>query len=170
MQDRPSFGIVELEEMSEDGGQRAEEREVSKLLKVKPTTLADFNRDYRKGHAFFNTCCIYFAIVRDLFPNDQACIHWVLSFSNWIMRPTLQTRYSNTRQRARGTTSETGTHLKKMFSDQFCPKNEQLMALTRLEGTSWYQAKDLVDDYIDCFQELIDLVEYDDNKTIIIKF
>ena len=44
------------------------------------------------------------------------------------------------------------------------------MALTRLEGTSWYQAKDLVDDYIDHFQELIDLGEYDDDKTIIIKF
>ena len=44
------------------------------------------------------------------------------------------------------------------------------MALTRLEGTSWYQAKDLVDNYIDHFQELIDLVEYDDNKTIVIKF
>ena len=44
------------------------------------------------------------------------------------------------------------------------------MALTRLEGTSWYQAKDPVDDYIDHFQELIDLAEYDDDKTIIIKF
>ena len=48
--------------------------------------------------------------------------------------------------------------------------NEQLMALTRLEGTSWYQAKDPVDDYIDCFQELTNLVEYDNDKTIIIKF
>ena len=44
------------------------------------------------------------------------------------------------------------------------------MALTRLEGTSWYQAKDPVDDYIDRFQELTDLAEYDDDKTIIIKF
>ena len=44
------------------------------------------------------------------------------------------------------------------------------MALTRLEGTSWYQAKDPVDNYINCFQELTDLAEYDDDKTIIIKF
>ena len=44
------------------------------------------------------------------------------------------------------------------------------MALTRLEGTSWYQAKDPVDNYIDHFQELTDLVEYDDDKTIVIKF
>ena len=58
----------------------------------------------------------------------------------------------------------------KAFLDQFCPKNEQLTALTKLEGTSWYQGKDPVDDYIDQFQELIDLMEYDDDKTIVIKF
>ena len=57
-----------------------------------------------------------------------------------------------------------------MFSDQFCPKNKQLMALTRLEGTSWYQAKDPIHNYIDHFQELTDLVECDDDKTVIIKF
>ena len=44
------------------------------------------------------------------------------------------------------------------------------MALTRLEGTSWYQAKDSVDNYIDHFQELTNLVEYDDDKTVVIKF
>ena len=44
------------------------------------------------------------------------------------------------------------------------------MALTKIEGTSWYQGKDPVDNYIDQFQELIDLAEYDDDKTIVIKF
>ena len=38
------------------------------------------------------------------------------------------------------------------------------MALTKLKGTSWYQGMDLVDDYIDQFQELIDLAEYDDDN------
>jgi Retrotransposon gag protein/Zinc knuckle len=58
----------------------------------------------------------------------------------------------------------------KAFVDQFCPKDEQLTALTKLEGTRWYQGKDPVDDYIDRFQELIDLAEYNDDKTIVIKF
>ena len=57
-----------------------------------------------------------------------------------------------------------------MFMELFCPKNEQLAALTRLEGTSWYQAKDSVEDYIDRFQELINVAEYNDDKTIVIKF
>ena len=80
MQDSPSFGIAELEEMSESDGRKAEEKEAVKLVKVRLATPMDFDRDCRKGYAFFNTCCIYFAIIGDLFPNDQACIHWVLSF------------------------------------------------------------------------------------------
>ena len=49
-------------------------------------------------------------------------------------------------------------------------KDGQLVALTKLEGTSWYQGKDLVKDYIDWFSELVDIVEYLDDKTIVIKF
>ena len=58
----------------------------------------------------------------------------------------------------------------KEFEELFCTKNEQLAALTKLEGTSWYQGKDSVEDYIDRFLELIDLAEYSDDKTIVIKF
>ena len=57
-----------------------------------------------------------------------------------------------------------------MFTELFCPKNKQLAVLTRLEGTSWYQAKDSAEDYIDWFQELIDIAEYNDDKTIVINF
>ena len=55
-------------------------------------------------------------------------------------------------------------------TEYFCLKNEQLSALTWLEGTSWYQGKDLVEEYIDWFMKLIDLAEYHDNKMIVIKF
>jgi len=44
------------------------------------------------------------------------------------------------------------------------------MELTKLEGTSWYQGRDSVEDYIDQFTELVDLTEYLDDKTIVIKF
>ena len=80
MQDGPSVGIVELENMSESDGGKAEEKGVLKLAKVRPATPRDFDRDHGKGCAFFNTCCLYFTIIGDLFPNDQACIHWALSF------------------------------------------------------------------------------------------
>ena len=56
------------------------------------------------------------------------------------------------------------------FKEVFCMKDEQLTALTKLKGTSWYQGKDLVKDYIDQFSELMDVVEYLDDKAIVIKF
>ena len=66
--------------MLESSGGKVEEKEALKLAKVRLATLTDFDGDHGKGCAFFNTCCIYFRIIGDLFPNDQACIHWVLSF------------------------------------------------------------------------------------------
>ena len=54
--------------------------------------------------------------------------------------------------------------------DHFTPKNEQLSALTKLEGISWYQGKDLVEEYIDQFVELIDLAKYHNSKITMIKF
>jgi len=37
----------------------------------------------------------------------------------------------------------------KDFAEYFTLRDEQLLAITKLEGTSWYQGKDLVKDYID---------------------
>ena len=60
---------------------------------------------------------------------------------------------------------------KEDFIEPFCPKDEQLLAITKLEGTSWYQGKDLVKEYIDHFQELIEVLEYNNNNnTIVVKF
>ena len=64
--------------MSESDGGKVEG--APKLVNVRPAILTDFDGDHGKGHAFFNTCCLYFTIIGDLFPNDQAHIHWALSF------------------------------------------------------------------------------------------
>ena len=78
MQDGLSFGIVELEKTSESDGRKAEG--APKLANVRLAIPMDFDGDHRKGCVFFNMCCLYFTIVGDLFPNDQAHIHWALSF------------------------------------------------------------------------------------------
>ena len=66
--------------MLKSNGRKAEGKGALRLVKVRLATLADFDRDHGKGHALLNMCCLYFMIVGDLFPNDQACIHWALSF------------------------------------------------------------------------------------------
>ena len=49
-------------------------------MNVRPAIPTDFDGDHGKGCAFFNMCYLYFTIIGDLFPNDQACIHWALFF------------------------------------------------------------------------------------------
>ena len=80
MQSESDFGKPESEERLRDSQRKADKGMASTLAKVKPAMPADFDGDQEKGRAFFNTCCIYFTVIGDLFPSDQSRIHWVLSF------------------------------------------------------------------------------------------
>ena len=79
MQNKLDFGKLESEDGLGDSWRKADEGTASMLAKVKPAMPADFDSDQEKGCAFFNTCCIYFMVVGDLFPNDESQIYWVLS-------------------------------------------------------------------------------------------
>ena len=80
MQSKSDFGKLEFEEGLGDSRRKADEGTASMLAKVKLAMPVDFDGDREKGCAFFNTCCIYFTVVGDLFPSDQSWIHWVISF------------------------------------------------------------------------------------------
>ena len=80
MQSESDFRKPESEDGLGDSWRKVDEGMASTLAKVKPAMPADFDGDQEKGCAFFNTCCIYFKVVRDLFLNDQSWIHWVPSF------------------------------------------------------------------------------------------
>src|SRR3979490_525350 len=137
--------------------------------RVRPASPSDFDGDREQGRAFLNSCSIYFAICSDHFANDQARIHWALSF----FKSDQAARFANKVLRnewSRLPHYPDWKTFKTDFVDHFTPNNEQLSALTRLEGASCYQGKDSVEEYIDRFTELIDLAEYHDNKMVVIKF
>jgi hypothetical protein len=52
----------------------------------------------------------------------------------------------------------------------FCPVNESMMALMKLEMEEYHQNKCNVNEYVDNFEELIDLLGYMDPLAIVIKF
>jgi hypothetical protein len=56
------------------------------------------------------------------------------------------------------------------FISKFCPKNEAMVALTKLESTQYYQGRKSVDDYIDEFLELVEEAGYSDGLSIVMKF
>jgi hypothetical protein len=47
---------------------------------LKPSTPNDFDRDHLKGRAFLNLCQLYISLCEDQFKNEQAKMHWALSF------------------------------------------------------------------------------------------
>ena len=136
MQSEWDFRKPELEGGLGDSQRKMDEGTASMLAKVKPAMPVDFDGDWEKGCAFFNTCCIYFTVIRDLFPNDQSQIHWVLSFFKSDWAACFANKVLWFKSKGKGYYFQNWEAFKKTFLDQFCPKNEQLMALTKLEGTS----------------------------------
>ena len=170
MQSESDFGKLESKECLRDSQRKADGGTANMLTKVKPAMPADFDGDREKGHAFFNTGLWQLWSKCNIFPSDQSQIHWVLSFFKSDQAACFANKVLRSESKGKGHYFQNWEAFEKAFLDQFCPKNEQLTALTKLKGTSWYQGKDLVDNYIDWFQELIDLAECDDDKTIVIKF
>jgi hypothetical protein len=137
---------------------------------LKLATLNDFDEDWVKGRAFFNLCWLYISLCEDQFKDEQAKIHWALSF----MKSGCAALYANSILR-----SEASWHVpsflfwwdfKGGFISKFCPKNEVTAALTKLEFTCYYQRRKAVNDYIDEFLELIEEAGYVDGLSIVMKF
>ena len=56
------------------------------------------------------------------------------------------------------------------FQTEFFPLHSEATATNRLEGTTYFQGRRTVDDYLDDFQDLISDSGYADSKTIVVKF
>jgi hypothetical protein len=137
---------------------------------LKPVTLNDFDVDCIKGRAFLNSCWLYISLCEDQFKDEQAKIHWALTF----MKSGHAALYVNSIL-----WNEASQHVPSFLSWQdfeggfiskFCPKNEVTAALTKLQYTHYYQGRKVVDDYIDEFSELVEEAGYVDSLSIIMKF
>jgi hypothetical protein len=137
---------------------------------LKPSTLNDFDRDRLRGRAFLNLCRLYISLCKDQFKDEQAKIHWALSF----MKSRRAALYVNSILQ-----NEASRHVPSFlswrdfeegFTSKFCPKNEVTAALTKLESTCYYQGRKVVDDYIDEFSELVEEAGYIDGLSIVMKF
>jgi hypothetical protein len=60
--------------------------------------------------------------------------------------------------------------LPESFIETFCPENKSTHALMRLKSDRYFQGKQMVDAYVDEFEDLIDLSGYLDDLAIVLKF
>jgi Retrotransposon gag protein len=138
--------------------------------RLKPATPNDFDGDRLKGQAFLNSCRLYISLCENQFQDDQAKIHWALSFmkSGRAALHANRVLQKETSEALPAFVSWRGFELD--FIAKFCPKNEATVALTKLESTRYYQGRKSVDDYIDEFSELVKEASYSDGLSIVMKF
>src|SRR6267154_2163817 len=112
---------------------------------LKPATPNDFDGDRLKGWAFLNSCRLYISLCESQFRDDQAMIHWALSF----MKSGRAALYANhILQREASEVLPACVSWKRFeldFISKFCPKNEATVALTKLESARYYQGRKSVD-------------------------
>jgi hypothetical protein len=141
-----------------------------KTSQIKPATPSEFDGDRTKGRTFLNSCRLYINLCGHQFADEQAKIHWALSY----MKSGRAAAHANRTLRSEARTGEpmysTWKAFETAFVAAFCPKNEAVAALTRLESTRYYQGKRSVDEYIDEFDDLVDEAGYTDGLAIVMKF
>jgi hypothetical protein len=137
---------------------------------LKPGTPSDFNGDRTKGRAFLNTCQLYMSLCASEFADDQARIHWALSYMKEGRAATFADRTLRLETRTGNPRYPTWLDFREAFVKTFCPENEATTALMTLESERYYQGKRSVDAYADEFEDLINLAGYTDDLAIVIKF
>jgi len=149
--------------------QKSEAKSEPLASKVKPALPDSYDGTRKGGRAFLNSCELYMQLAKERFANDQQRIHWALTF----FKSGRAQRFADQILRAerRGSPRyESWKDFVKDFEIRFCEPNEQVRALTKLEGDSWYQRTSPIDDYIDTFEELVGLAELTTDAGLVMKF
>jgi hypothetical protein len=129
---------------------------------LKPAAPNNFDGDHLKGHTFLNSCRLYISLCRNQFWDKQTQIKWALS----ILKSGCASIYANCILQREALEDLpfflSWWDFEQDFSSNFCPRNEAMTALTKLESRDYHQGKKAVDDYIDKFSELVDEAGYMD--------
>jgi hypothetical protein len=125
---------------------------------LKPSPPPNFDGDRYKGKGFLNVCQAYFCLHPDNFPDEQTKIQWAMTYMNqgraqkwanriyhWELIPT----------NAGNPYFVDWDDFRSRFRTEFFPLHSGAAATNRLEGTTYFQGRRTVDDYLDDFRDLI---------------
>jgi hypothetical protein len=142
-------------------------------LDLKPSPPPNFDGDRQKGKGFINACQAYFRLRPDQFPDEQTKIQWAMTYMNQGRAQ----KWANRVYHWEAVPANIGNHhfvdwddFRSRFRTEFFPLHSDAVATNKLEGTSYFQGRWTVGDYLDEFQDLISDSGYGDPKTIVAKF
>ena len=130
----------------------------------------DFNGEHHNGCAFLNSCSFYIRLAPEQFHDEQERILWALMF----FKRGRATKWSENVFCQEANTSvfpiQTWGDFEQQFWLHFFPANAEADVINTLEGTSYHQGNQTVDDYLDSFQALVSDAGYTDPQTLVVKF
>ena len=140
---------------------------------LKPSPPPNFDGDRHKGKGFINACQAYFRLRPDSFPDEQTKIQWAMTYMNQGRAQ----KWANRIYHWEAIPANVGNShfvdwddFRSRFRTEFFPLHSDAVATNKLEGTSYFQGRRAVDDYLDDFRDLISESGYSDPKTIVVKF
>jgi hypothetical protein len=145
-------------------------RSVLHSPRIQPTNPDNFDGDRSKGHAFLTSCELYLSLTGADYPDEQARIHWALSFFKSGRAATFAEHIVRKEMRTGVMAFTDWTDFTSEFTSTFCPENEATSALMRLESDRYFQGQRNVEAYIDEFRDLVDMSGYTVPIAIVLKF
>jgi hypothetical protein len=137
---------------------------------IKPASPDNFDGDRSKGHAFLTSYDLYLLLTGPDYPDEQARIHWALLFLKSGCVATFAERIVRQEMRTGVMVFADWMIFTSEFMSTFCPENEAMSVLMRLESDCYFQGQRNVEAYIDEFRDLIDMSGYTDPIAIVLKF
>ena len=124
-----------------------------------------------KGQAFLTSCQTYMRLCPDSFPEEQTKITWALSYMK-------SGRAAKWAEHIFHWEEKNSRYLKFLdwdefhneFQKDFCPAHSDIVAINKLESTTYYQKSWSVEDYLYEFVELVAEAGYIDPKIVVVKF
>jgi hypothetical protein len=138
--------------------------------RIKPASPDNFDDDRSKGHAFLTSCELYLSLTGSDYPDKQSRIHWALLFFKSGHAATFAERIVRQEMRTGVMAFADWTDFTSEFMSTFCPENEAMSALMRLESDRYFQGQQTVEAYIDEFKDLVDMSGYTDPIALVLKF
>jgi len=130
----------------------------------------DFSSERTSGRAFLNSCTLYLRLALEQFSCDEEKIFWTLAF----FKDRRAAKWSENLFHQEADTSifpiQSWVDFEQQFRSQFFSVNAEADAINTLEGSSYYQGNQTVDDYLDSFRILASDAGYTDPRTLVVKF
>jgi len=139
-------------------------------MRPKLSCPPDFGREHYNGRVFLNSCSLYICLAPEQFHDEEERILWALTF----FKSGHAAKWSKNMFRQEADTGifpiRTWRDFEQQFRVHFFPVNVEADTINALDGTSYHQGGQMVDDYLDNFQALVSDAGYTDPWTLVVKF